>query len=62
MARIEKKDEPNKQQKSATNLIEDKEVDYGEVTLKDARKFLSFSSGIAGFSLYFLVSVIVALL
>jgi ABC-type multidrug transport system fused ATPase/permease subunit len=43
-------------------LIEEKEYDFGPVTLRDARKFLSFSAGIAGFALYFLVSIIVALL
>jgi hypothetical protein len=42
--------------------MEDKEKDFGAVTLKDYRKFLGFSAGIPGFSIFFLVSIMVAVL
>jgi hypothetical protein len=44
------------------NLIEDKEFNFGAVTLQDYRKFLGFSAGISGFSIFFLVSILVAVL
>jgi len=42
--------------------LEDKEKDFGAVTLMDYRKFLGFSAGIPGLSIFFLFSIVVAVL
>lgn len=51
-----------KQQSKQQNLVEEKEVNYGPVTWADIRNFLQHSAGVFGFSIYMLISILVAVL